>query len=106
MSPGYAGERCRAMVPLGMLGRAKELDKRKPVATSLEALGIDRLSVDERITLVQQIWDSIAADADRVPLTDAQRQELERRADDDDANPDDTVPWEQVKAEALARWSR
>lgn len=76
------------------------------MATTLEALGIDRLSVDERIALVQQIWDSIAADPDRVPLTEAQRRELERRADDDDAHPDDTIPWEQVKAEALARWAR
>jgi putative addiction module component (TIGR02574 family) len=75
-------------------------------ATTLEALGIDRLSVAERIALVQAIWDSIAADPDAVPLTDAQRQELERRADDDDANPDDTVSWEQAKAEALARWGR
>ena len=39
-------------------------------------------------------------------LTEAQRQELERRADDDDANPADTVPWEQVKAEALARFQK
>lgn len=76
------------------------------MATTLEALGIDRLSIDERIALVQQIWDSIAAEADRAPLTEEQRRELERRADDDDANPDDTVPWEQVKAEALARWGR
>ena len=74
--------------------------------STLESLGIDRLSVAERIALVQQIWDSIAADADSLPLTDAQRRELERRADDDDANPDDTVPWEQAKAEALTRWVR
>ena len=39
-------------------------------------------------------------------LTNAQRCELERRADDDDANPDDGVPWDRVKAEALARWGR
>jgi len=75
-------------------------------ATPFESFGIDRLSVAERIALVQQIWDSIAVNPDQVPLTEAQRQELERRADDDDANPDDVVPWEQVKAEALARWAR
>jgi putative addiction module component (TIGR02574 family) len=74
------------------------------MATTLEALGIDRMTVAERIAFVQQIWDSIAADPDRVPLTAAQQQELEQRSDDD-ANPDDTVPWEQVKAEALARWA-
>lgn len=75
-------------------------------ATILEALGIDRLSVVERIALAQAIWDSIATDPDAVPMTEAQRQELERRADDDEANPDDTIPWEQAKAEALARWNR
>ena len=74
--------------------------------STLHTLGIDRLSVDQRISLVQQIWDSIAADAEQRPLTDAQRQELERRADDDDANPDDLVPWEQVKDEALRRLVR
>jgi len=52
------------------------------------------------------MWDRTAADAEKLPLTEAQRQELERRADDDDANPADTIPWEQVKAEALARWGR
>ncbi len=72
---------------------------------TLESLGIDRLPVAERIVLVQQIWDSIAADPDQVPLTTAQRAELERRTDDDDANPEDTIPWEHVIAEAFARWS-
>ncbi|MBX9677604.1 MAG: addiction module protein [Gemmataceae bacterium] len=74
--------------------------------TMLESLGLDRLSVDERIALVMQMWDSISNEVGQITLTDAQRAELERRADDDDANPDDVVPWEQVKAEALARWSR
>jgi putative addiction module component (TIGR02574 family) len=88
-----------------MVGSAKNLFGDSLMATTLESLGIDRLSVAERIVLVQQIWDSIAIDPNQLPLTEAQRQELERRADDDDVNPSDTVPWEQVKAEALARWA-
>jgi len=76
------------------------------MTATLESLGIDRMSVDDRILLVQQIWESVEADSAGALLTEAQRQELERRADDDDANPDDTIPWEQVKAEALARWKR
>ncbi len=67
---------------------------------TLESLGIDLMTVAERVTLVQKIWDSIAAE---VPLSDAQRLELERRAEEDDANPDDTIPWEKVRDEALAR---
>jgi putative addiction module component (TIGR02574 family) len=89
-----------------MLGSAKNLFGGDLMATPFESFGINRLSVAERLALAQQIWDSIAIDPDQVPLTEAQRQELERRADDDDANPDDVVPWEQVKAEALARWTR
>jgi hypothetical protein len=36
-------------------------------------------------------------------LNDDQRRELERRAAEDDARPDDVVPWQDVKTEALAR---
>jgi Putative addiction module component len=39
-------------------------------------------------------------------LSDAQRQELDRRIADDDSNPDDLISWEQIKAEALARLKR
>ena len=37
------------------------------------------LSVEERIRLVEDIWDSIAEDQGALPLTDAQREELDRR---------------------------
>lgn len=70
---------------------------------SIKALGIDRLPVDERLTLVEDLWDSIAADSAAVPLTDAQRLELQKRIEEDDAHPDDVVPWESVKASTLAR---
>lgn len=69
---------------------------------SIKSLGIDRLTVEERLILVEEIWDSIAADCIAVPLTDAQRAELQKRIEEDDANPDDVTPWEQVKAFTLA----
>jgi putative addiction module component (TIGR02574 family) len=75
------------------------------MAITIESLGIDRMSVSDRLSLVQQIWDSIAAEPAQLPLTDAQREELERRLVDDEENPDDAVTWEQVRDEALARWS-
>lgn len=62
-----------------------------------------QLSIPERLALVGAIWDSIAADAKTPLLSESQRQELERRAVEDDANPDDVIPWEQVKAAALGR---
>ncbi len=61
------------------------------------------LPIRERIRLVEDIWDSIAAEPNAVELTRKQRDELERRIEYHDANPGDTVPWEVVRDEALAR---
>jgi putative addiction module component (TIGR02574 family) len=71
--------------------------------SSIKSLGIDRLPIEERLILVEEIWDSIAADSAAAPLTDAQRIELQKRIEEDDANPDDVTPWEQVKPSTLAR---
>jgi len=76
------------------------------MASMMKSLGIDRLSADERLELMHEIWDSIAAEPGTIHLTDAQRQELERRLAEHEANPGDAVPWEQVKAEALARFQQ
>ncbi len=76
------------------------------MAVNMKDLGIDMLSPEDRLTLVQEIWNSLAAEGERLPLTEAKRQELERRLAADDASPDDVIPWEQVKAAALARLPR
>lgn len=68
---------------------------------TVHSLGIDQLSRAERIQLVQEIWDSIAAENAASLLTDEQREELRRRRAEDDANPDDAIPWEQVKERTL-----
>ena len=39
------------------------------------------LPVDERIKLVEELWDSIASDQMALPLTDEQKAELDRRLD-------------------------
>lgn len=71
---------------------------------TLASLGLDRLSREERLALVQELWDSIAAEPAPSLLSEAQREELRRRADEADASPDDGIPWEQVKAEGRARF--
>lgn len=68
------------------------------MAISIKSLGIDRLAVEDRLDLVEQIWDSIAADNIGLPLTDAQRIELERRIADHEQNPDDVVSWDEIRA--------
>ena len=69
---------------------------------TMKELGIDQLSVEDRIALVQEIWDSVAADLEQAPLSEAQRRELERRLADSLARPDAVTPWEEIKAGARA----
>jgi putative addiction module component (TIGR02574 family) len=57
-----------------------------------------RLSVADRLQLVEDLWDSIASIPEATVLTDAQREELDRRLDDYHKNPDAGSPWEEVKA--------
>jgi putative addiction module component (TIGR02574 family) len=61
------------------------------------------LSVADRIQLVEEIWDSIAAVPQAIPLTPAQRDELERRLEDYRLHPDEGSPWEEVRSRILAR---
>ncbi len=70
---------------------------------TVKSLGIDKLAREDRIALVQEIWDTIAAEPALGSLSEARKAELLRRAAEDDAAPDDAVPWEQVKAQTLAR---
>jgi putative addiction module component (TIGR02574 family) len=56
-----------------------------------------KLSVAERIQLVEDLWDSIAADPEALPLTEAQKAELDRRLAEHEADPDSAVPWEEVR---------
>ncbi|MBD2446987.1 addiction module protein [Nostoc sp. FACHB-152] len=59
---------------------------------------IKTLSIEERIRLVQAIWDSIAAEQAYPYITETQKQELDRRINDYEANPDNVMTWEEIKA--------
>ncbi|MEH1918193.1 MAG: addiction module protein [Nostoc sp.] len=59
---------------------------------------IATLSVEDRIRIVQAIWDSIAAEQVYPDLTNAQKQELDRRTADYNSNPDNVLTWEEIKA--------
>jgi putative addiction module component (TIGR02574 family) len=69
----------------------------------MRSLGLDHLGIDERLALIQELWDSIDAKGATYSPTEAQRAELERRIADYEANPDDTVPWEEIRAAVLHR---
>jgi putative addiction module component (TIGR02574 family) len=60
-----------------------------------------KLSVSERIVLVEEIWDSIAEDNGCFELTEPQKEELDRRLASSHANPSLGRTWDEIKAEFL-----
>jgi len=60
-----------------------------------------KLSVAERIQLVEDIWDSIAADSDEIRLSDELLAELDARLEDQAANPGVGRSWSEVKSRLL-----
>ena len=73
---------------------------------TLQELGLDRLSPEDRLAVAEAIWESVAREAETAPLSETQRAELERRLADSIARPDAVTPWELIKARALARARR
>ncbi len=62
-----------------------------------------KLPISERVKLVEDIWDSIAAEPNEFELTTEQKAELDRRIEYGDLHPDEYFTWEEVKADLLAR---
>jgi len=56
------------------------------------------LSREERLRLLDELWDSLAHEPDALALSDAQRTELDRRLDELDRGDAAGIPWEDVLA--------
>jgi putative addiction module component (TIGR02574 family) len=67
------------------------------------ALDITRLSRDEQLELLDELWHSLGRDPEALPLSDAQRAEIDRRLDDLEAEGPVGFTWEEVVARARAR---
>jgi putative addiction module component (TIGR02574 family) len=57
-----------------------------------------QLSVAERVQLAEEIWDSIATSPEALPVTDAQKQELDRRLELQSADPNRGTSWPEVRS--------
>jgi putative addiction module component (TIGR02574 family) len=71
--------------------------------SSIEISELFELSVPEQLRLVEAIWDSIAEHPDALPLSDAEREELDRRWADYLKDPAAGAPWSEVKARIIKR---
>ncbi len=66
--------------------------------TYIEELGIDRLSVADRLRLLEELWDSLADALDSMEFPGPLKAELDRRLASLRDNPSAGSTWEEVKA--------
>ena len=66
---------------------------------------IGKLSPSERLRLIEDLWTSLSEHPDSVPITQAQRDELDRRLDDLGDEGINGIPWEDVLRQLRRRQS-
>jgi putative addiction module component (TIGR02574 family) len=65
------------------------------------------MTVDERLELIDRLWESVARDApERLALTADEEAELERRSEELRVNPGLAVPWDVVRTRLLNHLER
>jgi putative addiction module component (TIGR02574 family) len=71
--------------------------------STLQLAEILELPVEERVKLAQAIWDSVSELPDPYPLSEREREELNRRLEAYRRNPLAVSPWPEVKQRILRR---
>ena len=61
------------------------------------------LTTEERLRLMEQIWESLTTMPEAIPLTSAQREELDRRLDELDHEGPSGIPWNEVLRQIRGR---
>jgi len=72
-------------------------------------LDIASMTSQERLSLLDALWDSLAATPEAIPLTEAQCTELDRRLDDLEVEGPIGIPWDVACMHAKRdprRWQR
>jgi putative addiction module component (TIGR02574 family) len=64
------------------------------------------LSPAEKLQLVEDLWDDLAASPESVPVHDWQKEELARRKANLQKNPASAVSWEEAKRRIRSRYGR
>jgi putative addiction module component (TIGR02574 family) len=73
------------------------------LSAMVELAPLLKLSRDERIQLVEELWDSIIQEKDPSPMPEWNIQELLRRKDSFEKNPSSASSWDAVKSRILSR---
>lgn len=72
------------------------------MASSSHLAGVALLSVEEKVRLVEELWDSIAEQAEMLPLEEWHKATLESRLIDQSKAPGAATSWQDLKAKLLA----
>lgn len=62
---------------------------------------LNDLTASEKVTLAQQLWDSVASDQDAIKLTTAQKNELDNRLAQFELDQNVGSDWETIKSKIL-----
>jgi putative addiction module component (TIGR02574 family) len=60
-----------------------------------------RLPADERVRLVEELWDEVAHELEQQGLSEAQQRLLDDRIRQHEDNPTDVEPWEAARDDLL-----
>jgi putative addiction module component (TIGR02574 family) len=72
----------------------------------MNAISIFDLTPAEKLQLVEDLWDDLAADPNAVPVHDWQKNELARRKANLMNNPASGLVWEDVKQRIRSKYDR
>ncbi len=59
-------------------------------------IDIEKLDIEQRLRLIERLWDSLSSDPQALPLTAEQEAELDRRLDEMESGDTEGIPWEEV----------
>lgn len=65
---------------------------------SRAAIDIDGLNDEEKLELIESLWNSLSSNPSNIPLTEAQKKMLDERIAAMDAGDLETIPWQEVRA--------
>jgi putative addiction module component (TIGR02574 family) len=71
----------------------------------MSSVSVFDLSPSEKLQLVEDLWDDLAAEPDAVPVHDWQKQELARRKANLLKNPASGLAWDEVKRRVRTRYA-
>jgi putative addiction module component (TIGR02574 family) len=64
------------------------------------------LTPSEKLQLVEDLWDDLAATPSEIPIHDWQKEEMDRRKANLMKNPTTGLPWDEVKARVRSHYGR